>query len=1632
MPLMATRRTRQSQAGATAAGGGDNDDAPLTLSKQPPSRPPTEAAKGEKREPAPSAARTQSNTSTATAPRSSDPDATPKVRRSRVTNEAPSSDAAKAASLLQPPATPGGTRAAEAAKLFCLGEDKSVRIKFLLQPSFGHVAYRDLKVAIRKHGGEVESRMGHADVILADVARPTEALKLRKEAKQLGQPIPVVLPQFVFDCIEADALLDWKAAKYDPEDEIKAQLAASSTKPGIKLNGRNAYTAEDRAFVVEYFAARPEPWNLNGAARDFAIDRPSHTKHSWLSFLQDNLASKWNIRQQVYSARGQTGQAPSASGSRAADQRANHLTAIPGGSGAPNARSSPSKEHEAHIDRNLFTSSDPVEEVEPADGWNGSKPAKAADRAVVSPTHPASANDATPKGTGDPGRCGMEPDEMPGSEATPTKAAVTADQRDGDDATGEQPEVGAEEEPRGNDAEKEQQEHEAAPGTSSVEVEEELEVRPPRPVRTKSTHHAAAPEPASVRQTDRKEPASKQSEGDAGDAAADRADEVHRSDTSSSFEEAPFNEESEPEGGWQLSPSVAEALEIAETKSRRGRRKQRTAESTEDGDSSDSEELAAESEIDELAEGSENGMATAKQDAAPATEAAKAEGRRSDRAKGPDDGSDYDPNYGGGGAATLSSSGKASPRVKFTSDDKMLLVRRLGDLLLFGGSNDLLDRPPAAFWESLEVENPRHSAASWLSHFNKNKYIYGEAAQMSRYAEQETQLADNGDDDAEGRDEASARQSQAVLREPDSGEPHRPVSAEPRATADAEAEAENQPSDVLEQRSERGPEEDLSERSIRLAEHDERADPAQGEAYATDSDSASIDLEAWNEMERRMALDLAEAERRAKESSAPRERGADASHRTPQPLRASSSSSPPLPAVHRPTVAAAGTEIAVTIPSLLPLSQRRRRRAEADPRPAEHRDPSPSPAAAAATPPQGRSEPAEAEVEAHQRSTSHGDSFSDAYDAPAVEHPAAMSQADTLATPSLDQRREHHEAKAAARAGDPNAKESNRDALASPTLAVTAAAAASSPAKGSAALRRHGGGDLDDEELLADAFDLGDAEIPVLWPASPLVQPEVYRSDGEGAMSAAMRASSPAHAVSPQRLALRTAPWHPDTTRGDAAARHRSADSDPFFQPTAAALADIADGSDGDGDADFQSLQQSPASAAEVEAGFEGDAESACHHQTAFDAVPRAAIERSVFSVSLQHAATRTTSSRFDAGRTADSPAVPRTADAGIPVLDRHRDTTFYDFTMASDEEADVRAEARREQRASLVRPSALARGVPADEGAQGRSVLKPSHLGRDRSAVLSPAQRERVEEWASRTSAELDAQAEPRATARTWAAASSRPRASYGPAAAATPSAFGSPLRRSARASLPSAVASGDRTEREAAEAKRRYTESVRRLCCDFGLSTPAQVVPFMMPNGWDVAKARQALTQRVALLAAKYGVTVQGVIEFVRTAEGRWEEAEKYLGVLARTPGSSTRNGASRGLGGGGASVGDAEEMVEGSNASTGEGIEWESPEGGSRRAEQPQTLPRKRQRTWLEPTDAPPRPQRQRRRRHTRLGDEDEAFSPDAEADGTRTSASKRPRHPAAAAATAAQPHSRSSPEQLWQSSRRAQDADALRRR
>ncbi|GAC77741.1 hypothetical protein PANT_27d00099 [Moesziomyces antarcticus T-34] len=169
--------------------------------------------------------------------------------------------------------------------------------------------FRELSITIRSHGGVIESRLGKADLIVVDPDMPTAAKRYLREARQIGQPIPVVVINYLHDSVAFGLRADPEDPKYkfDGIPPAADPSTRAQTAPVQRShNGRNPYTEDDRKAIISYFVERHEStWSLNSAAKELADLLPTHSSVSFQSYLQANFEKGWNLKKRILATRQQ-------------------------------------------------------------------------------------------------------------------------------------------------------------------------------------------------------------------------------------------------------------------------------------------------------------------------------------------------------------------------------------------------------------------------------------------------------------------------------------------------------------------------------------------------------------------------------------------------------------------------------------------------------------------------------------------------------------------------------------------------------------------------------------------------------------------------------------------------------------------------------------------------------------------------------------------------------------------------------------------------------------------------------------------------------------------------------------------------------------------------------------------------------------------------------------------------------------------------------------------------------------------------------------------------------------------------------------------------------------------------------
>ncbi|SYW83208.1 uncharacterized protein UBRO2_05099 [Ustilago bromivora] len=226
---------------------------------------------------------------------------------------------------------------------------KSLSPKIPLQihvpPEFNSILERKIQIAVRSHGGAMARYLGKADLIVIDPKMVGPAKKALKEANQIGQPVPVVTPDYIYDSVTRGERINFNDPKYKYDGsrpQTAPAITATKDTPlaSHSFGGRNPFTEADREAVIAYFIHKPDrSCSINTAAKELAKLIPSHTHSSFQTYLQNNYEKGWNLKERVLLAR------------RAALQ------------------DEPSELH-ARILRSQYTASPgPAEQSAPSDGW---------------------------------------------------------------------------------------------------------------------------------------------------------------------------------------------------------------------------------------------------------------------------------------------------------------------------------------------------------------------------------------------------------------------------------------------------------------------------------------------------------------------------------------------------------------------------------------------------------------------------------------------------------------------------------------------------------------------------------------------------------------------------------------------------------------------------------------------------------------------------------------------------------------------------------------------------------------------------------------------------------------------------------------------------------------------------------------------------------------------------------------------------------------------------------------------------------------------------------------------------------------------------------------------------------------
>ncbi|SPO31169.1 uncharacterized protein UTRI_05183_B [Ustilago trichophora] len=294
-----------------------------------------------------------------------------------------------------------------------------------------------------------------------------------------------------------------------------------------------------------------------------------------------------------------------------------------------------------------------------------------------------------------------------------------------------------------------------------------------------------------------------------------------------------------------------------------------------------------------------------------------------------------------------------------------------------------------------------------------------------------------------------------------------------------------------------------------------------------------------------------------------------------------------------------------------------------------------------------------------------------------------------------------------------------------------------------------------------------------------------------------------------------------------------------------------------------------------------------------------------------------------------------RPVDAGTPVLARHRDAPFYDFTIDSDEEQRIRKARSRPSLPNMqTRQEATSPRPPRSPITTDRVLghfATPSRNQRPtttRPALASTRAREderiqRTREWARSVSAspssaspDLLQSTEPAAVAEPSRARARRidhtPRLSSGYASKLSPQLQRGLVQQSRRISsertptaLPASSASPARARLDQASVSRerrpsksgieaarlQYRAEVERFRNDFGLDKE-QLRALLMRFKANVKDARDYIAFWLGEMEEAYGADADVAFEYVKTAQGDFEQAETFLKLASSTRSRSAQN--------------------------------------------------------------------------------------------------------------------------------------------
>ncbi|PWN49910.1 hypothetical protein IE53DRAFT_122112 [Violaceomyces palustris] len=679
----------------------------------------------------------------------------------------------------------------------------------------------------------------------------------------------------------------------------------------------------------------------------------------------------------------------------------------------------------------------------------------------------------------------------------------------------------------------------------------------------------------------------------------------------------------------------------------------------------------------------------------------------------------------------------------------MMLLKELSELLgrWDGNGQDPTSNPSDEFWEFMHQQCGRHSAPSWKSHFNKNREIYIEAANIHAKAEEPTQPVEEerGDEVGEGNE---VEDSQALR-------------------------GDLQDDVVTVEIQQRSSENDGEESS---SENEEEEEPNSYSRMAEGLDETREELDELGEAQG--LEDLASEQ-----------------------VRRMSQPSPELVLERSATGDPAGS----------------RQDQEVDKAPIENDDSSPD---------LSSKEAAEVEdaVLGPRFSTPQPTSTKPL---PTSQHPIGSVDESLGQAPQLAMRKEHHDAKVAAKE---DAKRSSRivdDVLLSPTLGLAAASPARNPSFAAVVAR---------SEIRSEARVTDKSRLEALFPS----QPAFLERKAATGMIAPTSSSKPPGGASKEYAEAAVGPSQP-SLGNDRRTVHRDSKRQPRMSVPLPVTRRVVSPTEAE-----QSVPTRSSTILRRKAG-------------------RQTISGAEVSLYEKHSRVH----------------------KGTPLIPRHRSAAFYDFSIdegSTDEPEDEKF---------FVQVPTRGQASSSSKG-KGRG---PSHWDTDSDEGMGERYRAKRRAPAAAFGSLTSSSSPAKSVGRSMSLALKTEQALGGNGPSSKPverkpsssrKGLSDPTKSPKGPTRPRTTTTSARPSLLPPDdaltlAKAKYQASVLELCSDFGLKTPAQAARFLKEVDGDVRSGRRMIEQHVQRIAEEFQVSTKMVIEFVRAADGKWDEAKKFLAVFS-----------------------------------------------------------------------------------------------------------------------------------------------------